>query len=108
MTGPPPTAPGPPSFMPVRVGGGRVKAIVLVDAAPGYEDQVEAALDDLDPVVSRTREKQDNFDIAALVEGENENAVQDAMNAIRHESGVQGLKIERDPGASLKKRLRPS
>lgn len=85
-----------------------MKAIVLINAAPGFEDPVEAALDDLDAVLSQTPENQGNYDIAALLEGEDANEIQDAMNALRHESGIQGLQVVESPDDDLLARLKPS
>lgn len=85
-----------------------VKAIVRVNAAPGFEDSAEAALGDLDTVLNVIRDNQGNFDLVVLIEGEDANEIQDTENAIRHESGIQGLERVDDPDRRLLKRLRPS
>lgn len=85
-----------------------MKAIVLINAAPGFEDGVQAALDGMEHVLTHTLENRGNYDIAALLSGEDANEIQDAMNAIRHESGVQGLELLKDPETSLLDRLKPT
>lgn len=87
---------------------GPVKAIIRVNAAPGFEDAAEAALGDLDTVLNVVRDNQGNYDMVVLLEGDDANEIQDTENAIRHESGIQGLKRVDDPDRSLLKRLRPS
>lgn len=84
-----------------------VKTIVRIDAAPGFEDGVEAALRDMDAIFNVVSEKEKNFDLVAGVEAEDANAIRDVENAIRHESGVQGIERVDAPEDALLKRLRP-
>lgn len=84
-----------------------MKAIVRIDAAPGFEDGVEAALREMEGVFNVVAEKEKNFDLVAGLEAEDANAVQDVENAIRHESGVQGIERVDAPEDTLLRRLRP-
>lgn len=84
-----------------------MKAIFRVNAAPGFEDTVEAYLSEAEGTFSVVREKEGNYDFAVALEAEDANAIQDAENAIRHETGVQGVKRIRTPEKDLLKRLRP-
>lgn len=87
--------------------GSGVKAIVRVDAAPGFEESTEAALAEAEGVFSVVRDKEDNFDLVAGLEAEDANGIQDIENAIRHESGVQGLRRVDSPSQALRDRLHP-
>lgn len=85
-----------------------MKVIIRINAAPGYEDTVEDALGKLDAVLNLVREKEGNYDLAAVLEGNDADEISNVENAIRHESGVQGLEREIQPDANLLDRLKPS
>lgn len=84
-----------------------MRAVVHIDAAPGFEDSVEAALSGTDGVFRVVNEKAGNFDLAAGIQAPDANGIQDLENEIRHESGVQGLQRLDSPGQQLLDRLTP-
>lgn len=84
-----------------------MKAIVRIDAAPGFEDTVEAALRDTSGVFNVVSEKQKNFDLVAGLRADDANGIRDIENAIRHESGVQGIERVDAPDETLLQRLQP-
>ncbi len=84
-----------------------MKAIFRVNAAPGFEDSVEDALSEMEGVFGVVQEKVGNYDLVVAVEGEDANELQDLENAIRQESGIQGVKQVGSPDRDLLNRLRP-
>lgn len=86
----------------------RVKAIVRVNAAPGFEDSAEAAVRKTEGVLNVIEDKAGNYDLAILLEADDANRIRDIENAIRHETGIQGLERVDDPDRDLLKRLRPA
>lgn len=84
-----------------------MKVVVRIDAAPGFEDTVEAALSDVEGVFNVAVDNEGNFDLVAGLEADDANGLQDTENAIRQESGVQGVKRLDDPEASILERLQP-
>lgn len=84
-----------------------MKAILRVNAAPGYEAAVEAALMDLEGVFEVVEDKVGNHDLAAAMEVEDADRLRAIENAIRHETGVQGVERETAPDQDLLDRLRP-
>lgn len=84
-----------------------MKAVVRIDAAPGFEDSVEAAVAEIDGVFSVVPDKEGNFDLVAGLEAPDANGIQDTENAIRHETGIQGLERVDAPDKTLLRRLKP-
>lgn len=84
-----------------------MKAILRVNAAPGYEAAVEAALMDLEAVFGVVEDNVGNFDLAAAIHAEDADSLRSIETAIRHETGVQGLERETAPDQDLLDRLRP-
>lgn len=86
---------------------GLVKVIIRIDAAPGFEDGLAAAIQQMEGVFKIVEDKARNFDFVAGIEAEDANAIRDIENAIRHESGVQGVSRVEAPDDALLARLRP-
>lgn len=84
-----------------------MKAIFRVNAAPGFEDSVEDALSEMEGVFGVVQEKDGNYDLVVAIEGEDANELQDLENAMRQESGIQGVKQVGSPDRDLLNRLRP-
>lgn len=83
-----------------------MSTVVFVDAVPGYEDVVEAALEDLEPIRALVREKSGNHDLAILLEMEDAGEVKRfLMNDVRTLSGLKGYRQVDEPDADLLQRL---
>lgn len=83
-----------------------MKAVVRIDAAPGFEDSVEDAVGATSGVVRVMPDNEGNYDLVAALRAEDANAMQDLENELRQESGVVGLTEVDDPSTELVKRLR--
>lgn len=80
--------------------------VVLVDAAPGFEDSVEAELEDLEAVQSIVAEKERNFDLAVLVDIDDPGDLSTFItNEVRMETGVQDVREVEVPDEGLLQRL---
>lgn len=80
--------------------------VVLVDAAPGYVDVVEAELSELEVVRSIVAEKDRNFDLALLVDIDDAGDLETFLtNEIRMETGVQDVRTVEAPDEQLLSRL---
>ncbi len=84
-----------------------MKAILRIDAAPGYEGAVEDAVADIDGVFGVVREKVENNDLVAAVRTDDADGLRAVESAIRHETGVQGLERELSPDQDLLDRFAP-
>ena len=83
-----------------------MQAVVLVDAAPGFEDGVEAALRQFHGVLRVTRLKDRNYDMAVLLDVEDAAAVTKFMtNQVRLVTGVSGIERVERPSPELLRRL---
>ena len=81
-------------------------AVILVDAAPGFEDSVEASLRKNHAVVNVARVKQGNYDMVVLVRVSDESSLTRLVSSdLRMVSGVRGVQRLADPSPDLMKRL---
>lgn len=84
----------------------KMSTVVLVDAAPGFEDSVEAELTGLEAVQSIVAENHRNFDLAVLLDLDDPGEVETFLtNKIRMETGVQDVRQVDAPDEALLKRL---
>lgn len=90
-----------------ELAGTAMKAILRVDATPGYEAAVEARLVEVDRGSVVVEDKIGNHDLADAIDTEDADSLRAIENAIRHETGVQGLEQEIAPDQDLPDRLRP-
>lgn len=83
-----------------------MQAVVLVNAAPGFEEAVEAALRKVEGVTGVARVKKQNYDLAALVDVADEAEIRLVVDSrIRRLSGVQGAELVESPSGKLLSRL---
>lgn len=102
--GPPPR--GPVASYVKGVLPASMTTVILVDAAPGFEDSVEVSLGDLEEVSSVVRENVRNHDLAALLDIEDPAELQRFLtNEVRTLGGLQGYKQVDEPDPDLLARL---
>jgi len=83
-----------------------METVVLVNAAPGYEERVASALQDEDGVAGIAAVQQENFNMAILLQVDGPNKLQKFLtNTLMFVSGVQGAELEKDPSDDLMTRL---
>ena len=79
-----------------------MQAVVLIDAAPGYEEAVEASLRKVRGITRVARFKDRNYDLAILVQGEDAALVERVVNSeIRMITGISGVERIPDPSKRL-------
>ncbi len=83
-----------------------MQAVILVNAAPGFESSVISALKKLDGVAGLTRIKKENFDMAVLIDVEDSQEMQRFLTSeLMFISGVQGAERVENPSDALMARL---
>jgi hypothetical protein len=83
-----------------------METVVLVNAAPGYEERVASALQDEDGVAGIAAVQQENFNMAILLQVDGPNKLQKFLtNTLMFVSGVQGAELDKDPSDELMDRL---
>lgn len=83
-----------------------MQAVVRVDAAPGFEESVEAQLRTTQGVRKVVFEKHGNYDFLVLCEVKDAADLERLLNSrLRLLSGVKGLEHERQPGPELLRKL---
>lgn len=86
-----------------------METVVLVNAAPGYEERVANALRDEDGVAGISRVQEESFNMAVLLQLEGPNELQKFLtNTLMFISGVQGAELAKDPEPELMNRLKSS
>lgn len=85
-----------------------MQVVVVVDAAPGFEDAVSASLKALPEVKGFARIKHGNYDMAVLIDIEDEAMVQRFMHGqMRVVTGVRAVERLEHPNEDLLARLTP-
>jgi hypothetical protein len=83
-----------------------METVVLVNAAPGYEERVASSLQDEDGVAGIAAVQKENFNMAILLDVDGPNKLQKFLtNTLMFVSGVQGAELEKDPTDDLMARL---
>lgn len=83
-----------------------METVVLVNAAPGYEERVASALQEEDGVAGIAAVQEDNFNMAILLQVDGPNKLQKFLtNTLMFVSGVQGAELDKDPSDDLMERL---
>lgn len=83
-----------------------METVVLVNAAPGYEERVASALREEDGVAGIAAVQEENFNMAILLQVDGPNKLQKFLtNTLMFISGVQGAELDKDPSDDLMERL---
>lgn len=86
-----------------------METVVLVNAAPGYEERVATALRKEDGVAGISRVEEESFNMAVLLQLDGPNELQKFLtNTLMFISGVQGAELAKDPEPDLMNRLKSS
>lgn len=86
-----------------------METVVLVNAAPGYEERVATALRNEDGVAGISRVEEESFNMAVLLKLEGPTELQKFLtNTLMFISGVQGAELAREPSSELMNRLNSS
>jgi hypothetical protein len=86
-----------------------METVVLVNAAPGYEERVANSLRDEDGVAGISHVEDESFNMAVLLELDGPNELQKFLtNTLMFISGVQGAELAKDPEPDLMNRLKSS
>lgn len=83
-----------------------MQAVVRVDAAPGFEESVEAQLRYTQGVQKVVFDKQGNYDFLVLCDVKDAADLEKLLNSrLRLLSGVKGVEHEKQPGPEMMRRL---
>ena len=84
-----------------------MEAVVLINAAPGFEEAVHASVNKLEGVAAVARVKKENYDLAVLIDVADADEVQRFVTSrLRGVSGIQGAELLEAPSDRLIAQLR--